>query len=32
MSNLFSSLKNAYKLFKHIDFNQLDALAKKLVE
>jgi len=30
MPNIFSSLKNAYKLFKHIDFNQLDALSKKV--
>lgn len=30
MSNIFSSLKNAYKLFKYIDFNQLDALSKKV--
>lgn len=30
MPNIFSSLKNAYKLFKYIDFNQLDALSKKV--
>ena len=30
MPNIFSSLKNAYNLFKHIDFNQLDALSKKV--
>jgi len=30
MSNIFSSLKNAYNLFKQIDLNQLDALAKKV--
>ena len=30
MANLFSSLKNAYQLFKHIDFNQLEVLAKKV--
>jgi glutaryl-CoA dehydrogenase len=30
MPNIFSSLKNAYQLFKHIDFNQLDALSKKV--
>lgn len=30
MGNIFSSLKNAYQLFKHIDFKQLDALSKKV--
>ncbi|SFG73882.1 acyl-CoA dehydrogenase family protein [Pedobacter insulae] len=30
MANLFSSLKNAYQLFKHVDFNQLEALSKKV--
>jgi glutaryl-CoA dehydrogenase len=30
MSNIFSSLKNAYKLFKSVDFEKLDALAKKV--
>lgn len=30
MANIFSSLKSAYQLFKHIDFNQLDALSKKV--
>jgi glutaryl-CoA dehydrogenase len=30
MSNLFSSLKNAYRLFKHIDFQKLEELSKKV--
>ena len=30
MANIFSSLKNAYKLFKHIDFDKLDALSRKV--
>lgn len=30
MANLFSSLKNAYNLFKHVDFAKLDALSKKV--
>ncbi|RYF19916.1 MAG: acyl-CoA dehydrogenase [Flavobacteriales bacterium] len=30
MANLFSSLKNAYQLFKNVDFQKLDALAKKV--
>ena len=30
MANLFSSLKNAFQLFKHIDFNQLETLSKKV--
>lgn len=30
MANLFSSLKNAYQLFKHVDFDQLEALSKKI--
>ncbi|SDE26840.1 acyl-CoA dehydrogenase family protein [Pedobacter soli] len=30
MANIFSSLKNAYKLFKHVDFDKLDALSKKV--
>ncbi|RZK44226.1 MAG: acyl-CoA dehydrogenase [Pedobacter sp.] len=30
MTNLFSSVKNAYRLFKHIDFNRLEALSKKV--
>jgi glutaryl-CoA dehydrogenase len=30
MPNIFSSLKNVYHLFKHIDFKQLDVLAKKV--
>ncbi len=30
MANLFSSLKSAYQLFKHIDFDQLEALSKKV--
>lgn len=30
MANIFSSLKNAYSLFKSVDFQQLDALSKKV--
>ena len=30
MANLFSSIKNAYRLFKSIDFQQLDVLSKKV--
>ena len=30
MANIFSSLKNAYNLFKHIDFDKLEALSKKV--
>ena len=30
MANVFSSLKNAYQLFKSVDFQKLDALAKKV--
>lgn len=30
MSNIFSTLKNAYQLFKNVDFKQLDALSKKV--
>lgn len=30
MANLFSSLKNAYQLFKNVDFQKLDSLAKKV--
>lgn len=30
MANLLSSLKNAYQLFRHIDFTQLEALSKKI--
>jgi len=30
MANIFSSLKNAYNLFKHVDFDKLEALAKKV--
>lgn len=30
MANIFSSLKNAYKLFKQVDFDKLDALSKKV--
>lgn len=30
MANLFSSLKNAYQLFKSVDFQKLDALSKKV--
>lgn len=30
MANIFSSLKNAYNLFKTIDFAKLDALSKKV--
>ncbi|RYG15911.1 MAG: acyl-CoA dehydrogenase [Chitinophagaceae bacterium] len=30
MANLFSALKNAYQLFKYIDFKQLEALSKKV--
>jgi len=30
MANIFSSLKNAYNLFKHVDFAKLDALSKKV--
>jgi len=30
MANLFSSLKQAYQLFKHIDFNELEKLSKKV--
>ncbi|WP_316738181.1 acyl-CoA dehydrogenase family protein [Pedobacter aquatilis] len=30
MANIFSSIKNAYNLFKHVDFAKLDALSKKV--
>ncbi|EDM33915.1 Acyl-CoA dehydrogenase [Pedobacter sp. BAL39] len=30
MSNIFSSIKNAYALFKTIDFQKLEALSKKV--
>lgn len=30
MANIFSSLKNAYTLFKHVDFRKLEALSKKV--
>lgn len=30
MSNLFSSIKNAYQLFKSVDFDKLNALSKKV--
>ncbi|WP_316811058.1 acyl-CoA dehydrogenase family protein [Pedobacter heparinus] len=30
MANIFSSLKNAYSLFKSVDFQQLEALSKKV--
>ena len=30
MANIFSSLKNAYTLFKSVDFKQLEALSKKV--
>ncbi len=30
MPNIFSSLKNAYQLFKDVDLKQLDALSKKV--
>jgi len=30
MANIFSSLKNAYNLFKHVDFSKLEALSKKV--
>jgi glutaryl-CoA dehydrogenase len=30
MGNVFSSLKNAYNLFKHIDFQKLELLSKKV--
>ncbi|MES2419251.1 MAG: acyl-CoA dehydrogenase family protein [Bacteroidota bacterium] len=30
MANLFSALKNAYQLFKHIDLNRLQALSEKV--
>jgi len=30
MANIFSTLKNAYNLFKHIDFDKLEALSKKV--
>jgi len=30
MANIFSSLKNAYNLFKHVDFDKLEALSKKV--
>ncbi|RZK17257.1 MAG: acyl-CoA dehydrogenase [Pedobacter sp.] len=30
MANIFSSLKNAYNLFKHVDFDKLEALSKKI--
>jgi glutaryl-CoA dehydrogenase len=30
MANIFSSLKNAYTLFKSVDFQKLDALSKKV--
>ncbi|SMC51736.1 acyl-CoA dehydrogenase family protein [Pedobacter nyackensis] len=30
MANFFSSLKNAYTLFKSVDFQKLDALSKKV--
>lgn len=30
MANIFSSLKNAYTLFKSVDFQKLEALSKKV--
>ncbi len=30
MASLYSSLKQAYQLFKHIDFDQLEALSSKV--
>ena len=30
MANIFSSLKNAYNLFKHVDFDKLEAISKKV--
>ncbi|MBB2145506.1 acyl-CoA dehydrogenase [Pedobacter sp. LMG 31464] len=30
MANIFSSLKNAYQLFKSVDFEKLSALSKKV--
>ncbi len=30
MANIFSSLKNAYTLFKSVDFQKLEALSKKI--
>ncbi|RYD74421.1 MAG: acyl-CoA dehydrogenase, partial [Sphingobacteriales bacterium] len=30
MANIFSSLKYAYNLFKHIDFDKLEAISKKV--
>ena len=30
MANIFSSLKNAYTLFKSVDFHKLEALSKKV--
>jgi glutaryl-CoA dehydrogenase len=30
MANIFSSLKNAYTLFKSVDFEKLEALSKKV--
>lgn len=30
MANIFSSLKNAYTLFKSVDFKKLEALSKKV--
>lgn len=30
MANIFSSLKNAYTLFKSVDFSKLEALSKKV--
>ncbi|MBB2150882.1 acyl-CoA dehydrogenase family protein [Pedobacter gandavensis] len=30
MSNIFSSLKNAYTLFKSVDFQKLESLSKKV--
>ncbi|UKT62424.1 acyl-CoA dehydrogenase family protein [Pedobacter mucosus] len=30
MANIFSSIRNAYNLFKHLDFNKLELLSKKV--